>query len=157
VRTFLVAASNNAGGGAGCIAWAATDPAGAILFHEQFYAAKGVRLTAPWAGSRTTCRRRSSSAWSALRSGSARASPAADRRGADLLGLRAGGRGLPEQLTSYYITHFRLGSGYTSVMSSVSGNAGWDFSKRPENVNWPNGSRIALGRAEGSGDELRVD
>lgn len=44
VRRYMVSVSNTGGAVLASVAWAATDPEGKLIYHEQFYAAKSVYL-----------------------------------------------------------------------------------------------------------------
>lgn len=139
VRTFLIASSNSGGGILACIAWAATDPSGQLVYHEQFYASDSAHLntTLGWLKDRVhkAIVRRIALTARAVAEGAGPVKPAAVERTFDA--FEAASADLPTELTSTFITMFNFGVPYAFSIHSVSGNVSWDFAAKPELVNWP--------------------
>ncbi|MCH9680672.1 MAG: hypothetical protein K0V04_04490 [Deltaproteobacteria bacterium] len=135
VRRFLVSHSNNAGLAVACVAWALTDPDGALVFHEQFYASDSARI---WG---TIGKLKDHVHEGIVRRvlGSARAIAAGgERQSAPYTydDYESATAQLPHSLRSVYLNAAMLGGGYALRISTVSGNSELGWARESDHLDW---------------------
>lgn len=144
VRRFLVSHSNTDGLALACVTWALTDPSGALVFHEQFYASDSVHL---WGTvGRTKEHVHEGIVGRVLRSASSIAA-GGEAQGAPYThdDFDSAAASLPHSLRSVFIHTAVLGGGYAYRVSTVTGDAELGWARQADHFDWP--TRLASGAA----------
>jgi hypothetical protein len=139
VRRVLVSHSNSEGLALACVSWALQAPDGKLLFHEQFYASRYVRLWGTLGGIKNDVhegivrRILGASVRIAASGGRDQTPPSAAYTFST---FEDATRDLPTSLTSVYFGAL-MGGGYTIFYSSrTSGESNVAWAKKPDHFDW---------------------
>lgn len=145
VRRFLVAHSNNEGFAVACVAWALTDETGALVFHEQFYAADYVKIWGTIGGIKNHVHegitRHVAEQAARIRNGQQPAPPAGEYVFPSYESATAG---MPTSLTSHHFQALYLGGAYAFARYAIKGDSHRDWARREDHLDWD--ARLASAR-----------
>jgi hypothetical protein len=139
VRRVLVSHSNSEALTLACVAWALQSPDGKLVFHEQFYASRYVRLWGTLGGIKNDVhegivrRILGAAVRIAASGGRDQTAPSAAHTFAT---FEEATRDLPSKLSSHYFGAL-MGGGYTIYYSShLSGGSNVAWARKPEHFDW---------------------
>lgn len=137
VRRFLVAHSNNEALAVACVAWALTDESGALVFHEQFYAADYVRIWGTVGGIKNHVHagivEHVSKQATRVSNGEAPLAPSGEYVFAS---YDAATSGMPDSLTSTHFQTLYLGGAYLFSAYAIKGGSDRAWARRDDHLDW---------------------